>query len=199
MSSPEEALEALERGNARRTVAATAMNSESSRSHLMIQLKVVCKRKSSLVETRGKVLLCDLAGSERVKKSDVSGEMLKEAIEVNRSLTALGDVIEALTRAQKLKDDTRMAGSTGKRKAKKAGETVQIPYRNHRLTQMMQDSLGGTAKTLMLIALSPSESNLEESLMTLKYAHRAKMITNEVTRTTAVKSPAEPSKPPLSC
>merc|ERR1712019_49528 len=92
---------------------------------------------------------------ERLKKSMASGDMQKEAIEINKSLTALGDVIEGLTKKQK-----------------------SIPYRNHKLTQLLQDSLGGTAKTLMFVNCSPANSNLDETVMSLKYATRAKSIIN---------------------
>merc|ERR1719159_2243570 len=139
-----------------RAVAATAMNSESSRSHLIMMIKITTVNKSTNEQAKGKILLCDLAGSERLKKSEVSGDMQKEAIEINKSLTALGDVIEALTSKKK-----------------------QIPYRNHKLTQVMQDSLGGTAKTLMFVTCSPAESNTDETIMSLKYAARAKKITNQ--------------------
>merc|ERR1712217_941959 len=105
----------------------------------------------------GKILLCDLAGSERLKKSQVTEEAQKEAIQINKSLTALGDVIENLTKSSKV-----------------------IPYRNHKLTQLMQDSLGGTAKTLMFVNCSPASSNMEETMMSLQYAARAKKITNVV-------------------
>merc|ERR1719446_1400169 len=103
--------------------------------------------------------MCDLAGSERLKKSDVSGDMAKEAIEINKSLTALGDVIEALTKKQN-----------------------QIPYRNHKLTQCMQDSLGGSSKTLMFVNCSPASSNVDETSNALKYATRAKKVTNTATK-----------------
>merc|ERR1712078_797371 len=103
----------------------------------------------------GKITLCDLAGSERPKKSEVSGDALKEAIEINKSLSALGDVIEALTKGSK-----------------------NIPYRNHKLTMLMQDSLGGTAKTLMFVTCSPASFNQDETLMSLKWATRAKKIVN---------------------
>merc|ERR1719258_20839 len=103
--------------------------------------------------------MVDLAGSERLKKSEVEGSQQKEAIEINKSLTALGDVIESLTKKQK-----------------------QIPYRNHKLTQVMQDSLGGTAKTLMFVNCSPASSNVDETTMSLKYATRAKNVKNNAVR-----------------
>merc|ERR1719198_1181537 len=148
-------MKVLERGNDMRHVAATAMNSESSRSHLILIIKIVSVNKETHDQLRGKILMVDLAGSERLKKSEVSGDMQKEAIEINKSLTALGDVIEALTKKQK-----------------------QIPYRNHKLTQVMQDSLGGTAKTLMFVNCSPASSNVDETTMSLKYATRAKNVQN---------------------
>jgi len=151
----EELSDLLERGNKQRTVAATAMNSESSRSHLVLLIKIVSVNKETKDVARGKILICDLAGSERLKKSQVTEDMQKEAIEINKSLTALGDVIEGLTKGSKM-----------------------VPYRNHKLTQLMQDSLGGSAKTLMFVNCSPSSSNLDETVMSLKYATRAKKITN---------------------
>jgi hypothetical protein len=151
----------VEMGHQTRTVAATAMNSESSRSHLILTIKVLGVNKETKEKIQGKVLLVDLAGSERLKKSQVTGDMQKEAIEINKSLTALGDVMEALTQRHK-----------------------QVPYRNHKLTQVMQDSLGGKAKTLMFVNCSPAESNQEETHMSLKYASRAKKITKSVTKAT---------------
>jgi hypothetical protein len=129
----------------------TRMNLESSRSHVLFIMKVKRTNRERGCITRGKMLLVDLAGSERVKRSDVSGVGLKEAIEVNRSLTALADVIAALARGEK-----------------------HVPYRNHELTQVMQDSLGGSAKALMFTNLSPCESNREETLTSLKFAQRVK-------------------------
>merc|ERR1719469_1005683 len=131
------------------------MNSESSRSHLIQIIRIVSTNKETGDKMKGKILIVDLAGSERLKKSQTTADVQKESIEINKSLTALGDVIEALTKNQK-----------------------QIPYRNHLLTRVMQDSLGGSAKTLMFVNCSPASSNFEETLMSLKYATRAKKITN---------------------
>eukprot|EP00927_Polykrikos_kofoidii_P000448 TRINITY_DN10165_c1_g1_i1.p1 TRINITY_DN10165_c1_g1~~TRINITY_DN10165_c1_g1_i1.p1 ORF type:complete len:1315 (-),score=424.41 TRINITY_DN10165_c1_g1_i1:43-3945(-) len=150
-------LELLERGNKQRSIAATAMNSESSRSHLVIVIKIKSVNKKSKETASGKILLCDLAGSERLKKSMVEGSGQNEAIAINKSLTALGDVIEALSKGSKI-----------------------VPYRNHKLTHLMQDSLGGSAKTLMFVNCSPANSNSEETLMSLKYAQRAKKVQNTV-------------------
>ena len=159
--SAEELSDLLERGNRQRTVAATAMNSESSRSHLIFVIKIVRVSRETGQQTRGKILMCDLAGSERLKKSEVTGDMQKEAIEINKSLTALGDVIEGLTKGHK-----------------------HVPYRNHTLTQLMQDALGGSSKTLMFVNCSPAHSNADETIMALKYATRAKTVTNDAKRKT---------------
>lgn len=136
------------------------MNDKSSRSHLILIIKIVSVNRETKDQLVGKMLLCDLAGSERLKKSQVEDDAQKEAIEINKSLTALGDVIEALTKGSK-----------------------QIPHRNHKLTQLLQDSLGGTAKTLMFVNISPAGSNEDETRMSLKYATRAKGIKNKHTRT----------------
>jgi hypothetical protein len=159
--TPEELEHIMEEGERKRHTTATKMNSCSSRSHLLLSIIVECTIKDQQGETMvyGKITLCDLAGSERPKKSEVSGDALKEAIEINKSLSALGDVIEALTKGSK-----------------------SVPYRNHRLTMLMQDSLGGTAKTLMFVNCSPAGSNAEESITSMKWASRARQITNDVKR-----------------
>merc|ERR1719311_877588 len=117
----------------------------------MINIEVADK--ASARTRTGKITIVDLAGSERLGKSGVSGEAQKEAIEINKSLTALGDVMMAFTSRQKV-----------------------IPYRNSKLTQLMQDSLGGTAKTLMFVNVSPASSNTDETVQSLKYASRARCI-----------------------
>lgn len=145
----------LDRGLAQRRVAASTMNIKSSRSHLVFTIRVTSVNPATRETFSGKILLCDLGGSERLKKTEAAGDQRKEAIEINKSLTALGDVIEAIARKQR-----------------------QIPYRNHKLTQIMQDSLGGTAKTLMFVNCSPAWSNINETVMSLTYAARTKRITN---------------------
>jgi len=149
----------LTAGTARRRVAATAMNTESSRSHSILTIRISSRNNETGEGLYSKILLCDLAGSERLKKYDYFDDVQKEGIEINKSLTALGDVIEALTKRQS-----------------------QIPYRNHKLTQVMSDSLGGSAKTLMFVNCSPSNSNSNETLMSLRFSSRAKRVTNQVTR-----------------
>ncbi|KAG9154695.1 hypothetical protein Leryth_019043, partial [Lithospermum erythrorhizon] len=113
----------------------------------------------------------DLAGSERVKKSGSAGSQLKEAQSINKSLSALGDVISAL--------------ATGNQ---------HIPYRNHKLTLLMSDSLGGNAKTLMFVNLSPAESNLDETYNSLLYASRVRSIVNDPSRNVSSKEVARLKK-----
>lgn len=104
----------------------------------------------------------DLAGSERIKKTGAVGNTLKEGININMGLLSLGNVISALTEPQK-------NGAAKK----------HIPYRDSKLTRILQDSLGGNSNTLMIACVSPAESNFEESLNTLKYASRARRIKNK--------------------
>mmetsp|Transcript_36270 Transcript_36270/g.84372 ORF Transcript_36270/g.84372 Transcript_36270/m.84372 type:complete len:242 (+) Transcript_36270:177-902(+) len=152
-------LKAIADGQERRHVASTKMNADSSRSHLIFTIAIEsCNKKTKQVAT-GKLTLCDLAGSERLKRTEVTGEQVKEAQSINKSLSALGDVIEALTKNSK-----------------------HVPYRNHKLTQLLSDSLGGNAKTLMFVNCSPALGNAEETGAALGYATRAKLIMNKVER-----------------
>jgi len=146
-------------GFEKRHVSATKMNSDSSRSHLIVSILVHVTDNGTKNQCMGKITLCDLAGSERIKKSEATGEQIKEAVSINKSLSALGDVIEALTSNQK-----------------------HIPYRNHKLTEVMSDSLGGNAKTLMFVNCSPAKGNTTEIAGSLGYATRAKQITNQVNK-----------------
>ncbi|ESQ31065.1 hypothetical protein EUTSA_v10003527mg [Eutrema salsugineum] len=156
ISTLEELRMIIERGSERRHVSGTNMNEESSRSHLILSVVIESIDLQTQSTARGKLSFVDLAGSERVKKSGSAGCQLKEAQSINKSLSALGDVIGAL--------------SSGNQ---------HIPYRNHKLTMLMSDSLGGNAKTLMFVNVSPAESNLDETYNSLLYASRVRTIVND--------------------
>lgn len=149
----------FEMGSKNRHVASTKMNSESSRSHLIIGILIESRSKSTGQVLKGKLSLVDLAGSERAAKTGAGAEQLKEAMSINKSLSALGDVISALSSEQSF-----------------------VPYRNNKLTMLMQDSLGGNAKTLMFVNISPADYNADESVVSLTYAARVKLITNDATK-----------------
>ena len=159
VNSPEELYAYFQQGNTFRHTSSTKMNDTSSRSHLVFGVLIDVTNEETQQRTVGKLSLVDLAGSERVSKTDASAERLKEGRAINKSLTALGDVISALS----------------------SGET-HVPYRNNKLTMLMSDSLGGTAKTLMFVNVSPADYNREETLMSLYYAARVKLIKNEPTK-----------------
>ncbi|MCO5550527.1 hypothetical protein L7F22_004014 [Adiantum nelumboides] len=150
VNSIEDVLELMSLGHKNRAVGSTAMNERSSRSHSVLTVHVKGIDKTSRDVFRGCLHLVDLAGSERVDKSDVTGDRLREAQHINKSLSALGDVIAAL-----------------------AQKSQHIPYRNSKLTQLLQDSLGGQAKTLMFVHVSPDEDSYGETISTLKFAERA--------------------------
>jgi len=151
----------LEKASEGRVTAATAMNARSSRSHAIFTLGVEAKPKSDPKNvTVSKFHLVDLAGSERQKKTKAKGDRLKEGININMGLLSLGNVISALG------DENRGANS-------------HIPYRDSKLTRLLQDSLGGNSHTLMIACVSPADSNLEETVSTLRYADRARKIKNK--------------------
>ncbi|CAM4626221.1 unnamed protein product [Caretta caretta] len=150
----------LEQGNNSRTVASTAMNSQSSRSHAIFTISIEQRKKCDKNNSfRCKLHLVDLAGSERQKKTKAEGDRLKEGININRGLLCLGNVISALG------DENKKGGF--------------VPYRDSKLTRLLQDSLGGNSHTLMIACVSPADSNLEETLNTLRYADRARKIKNK--------------------
>mmetsp|Transcript_43650 Transcript_43650/g.100706 ORF Transcript_43650/g.100706 Transcript_43650/m.100706 type:complete len:911 (+) Transcript_43650:47-2779(+) len=157
---PAELLRCLEKGTMLRTTAATNMNEASSRSHAIFSVIVEQRSQATGAVTAAKVRFADLAGSERAKKSGTVGERFKEGVCINQGLLALGNVISAL-------GDPRLHRS-------------HVPYRDSKLTRMLQDSLGGNSRTLMLACVSPSMYNMAETLNTLKYANRAKNIKNKV-------------------
>ncbi|KAM9343069.1 kinesin-like protein KIF3B [Pholidichthys leucotaenia] len=147
-------------GNQNRSVGATNMNEHSSRSHAIFVITVECSELGVDGENHirvGKLNLVDLAGSERQTKTGAQGERLKEATKINLSLSALGNVISALV----------------------DGKSSHIPYRDSKLTRLLQDSLGGNARTVMVANIGPASYNVEETLTTLRYANRAKNIKNK--------------------
>ncbi|WZZ79857.1 hypothetical protein YC2023_100429 [Brassica napus] len=149
VSTTSDVISLMNLGQKNRAVSATAMNDRSSRSHSCLTVHVQGRDLTSGATLRGTMHLVDLAGSERVDKSEVTGDRLKEAQHINKSLSALGDVIASLSQ-----------------------KNNHIPYRNSKLTQLLQDSLGGQAKTLMFIHISPEVDTLGETLSTLKFAER---------------------------
>ncbi|KAK3519458.1 hypothetical protein QTP70_029775, partial [Hemibagrus guttatus] len=147
-------------GNQNRSVGATNMNEHSSRSHAIFVITVECSELGLDGENHirvGKLNLVDLAGSERQTKTGAQGERLKEATKINLSLSALGNVISALV----------------------DGKSTHIPYRDSKLTRLLQDSLGGNARTVMVANIGPASYNVEETLTTLRYSNRAKNIKNK--------------------
>eukprot|EP00930_Biecheleria_cincta_P047822 TRINITY_DN33220_c0_g1_i1.p1 TRINITY_DN33220_c0_g1~~TRINITY_DN33220_c0_g1_i1.p1 ORF type:complete len:807 (+),score=190.32 TRINITY_DN33220_c0_g1_i1:227-2647(+) len=159
VKSVTEMLSAMDLGQARRQVGATAMNADSSRSHSIFTVTVESGSFDGAGVKAGKLNLVDLAGSERQGKTGATGKRAKEGIKINLSLSALGNVISALSK----------------------GGKGHIPYRDSKLTRLLQSSLGGNTKTTMLIALSPADYNYEETLTTLRYGQRAKDIKNKPT------------------
>ncbi|XP_070583532.1 chromosome-associated kinesin KIF4-like isoform X2 [Erythrolamprus reginae] len=150
----------LEQGNNSRTVASTAMNTQSSRSHAIFTMIVEQKQKANQdLCYLSKLHLVDLAGSERQKKTKAEGDRLREGISINKGLLCLGNVISAL-------------GDEAKR-------GTFVPYRDSKLTRLLQDSLGGNSHTLMIACVSPADYNMEETLNTLRYADRARKIKNK--------------------
>ncbi|PTB72205.1 kinesin [Trichoderma longibrachiatum ATCC 18648] len=137
----------LEEAQRNRSVAATKANERSSRSHSVFILKLVGENSATGERCEGTLNLVDLAGSERLKHSQVEGDRMKETQNINKSLSCLGDVIEALGRG-----------------------SGHIPYRNSKLTHLLQYSLGGNSKTLMFVMVSPLETHLKETLTSLRFA-----------------------------
>lgn len=150
----------IEQGNKHKSIAATSMNAVSSRAHTIVELcfKHTYKNETGSVMQRESIInLIDLAGSERVSKSQTTGQQFKEGVAINQSLNSLGNCISALCK-------------------KSEDASVRIPYRDSNLTKLLMNTLGGNSKTIMIAAISPSENNYPESLSTLRYADRAKQI-----------------------
>lgn len=175
VESSDHCMRLLEKGTLCRTTGSTLMNAHSSRSHAVFTLSMIQHiptqtEVATEEETNNQPTECDirrsyfhfvdLAGSERQKRTQAEGKRLKEGIEINKGLLALGNVISAL-------GDEKKRGK------------VHVPYRDSKLTRMLQDSLGGNSRTLMIACVSPADYNFEESLNALKYANRARNIQNK--------------------
>jgi len=147
-----EVMDNMDQGFMNRATAMTKMNPESSRSHCVTMLKVI-KRCSNGSVTEAKIKMVDLAGSEKTSKTEATGNRLKEAMMINSSLTALSKVLKALCEGAKF-----------------------IPYRDSKLTRLLSDALGGNSKTSLICAASPCAYNCEETMSTLRFGQRAKMV-----------------------
>ncbi|KAM9832310.1 kinesin-like protein KIFC3 [Neosynchiropus ocellatus] len=153
VQSPEDINRVFELGHMNRATACTNLNEHSSRSHALLIINVSGYNCTTGNSTQGKLNLVDLAGSERIGKSGAEGSRLREAQCINKSLSALGDVINALR-----------------------SKHSHVPFRNSRLTYLLQDSLSGDSKTLMMVQVSPLASNMSESVCSLKFAQRVRSI-----------------------
>ena len=151
-----EAKRVLKEGGERRAAAATAMNDRSSRSHAVFEVRVETRRRGDAATRRGRFMLADLAGSESAGRTNESGNARRrEARTINQSLLALGQVISALSEQKK---------------------SDHVPYRDSKLTRLLQDSLGGTAATVLIACVAPTLASREETLSTLRYADRASRV-----------------------
>lgn len=159
VDSEQRMLQLIEQGNVLRTCGSTSMNEHSSRSHSVFQVRVHQKDLESKTSVFAKINLVDLAGSERAARTGATGARLTEGANINQSLSALGNVINALAEVSR----------TGKR--------LFVPFRNSKLTRVLQESLGGNSLTSMLATVSPCSSSFEETVSTLRYADRAKVRT----------------------
>ncbi|XP_050551937.1 kinesin-like protein Klp68D isoform X2 [Spodoptera frugiperda] len=157
--SAAEMVRVMRAGNRNRAAGRTDMNEHSSRSHAVFLVTVeTAHRKTNRIRV-GKLNLVDLAGSERQRKTGASAERLREASRINQALSSLGNVISAL-----------------------AENSPHVPYRDSKLTRILQDSLGGNSKTIMIANIGPASYNYDETITTLRYAHRAKAIKNKPVR-----------------
>ncbi|KAK3251889.1 kinesin-like protein [Cymbomonas tetramitiformis] len=164
---------AQQEATSRRATFATNMNEHSSRSHYLLSVNVQTINNLTGAVYLGKLHLVDLAGSERISKTGAEGSRLKEAQAINKSLSALGDVISSL-----------------------ASKDKHIPYRNSKLTYLLQDSLGGNSKCLMFCQVSPSEEQMEETQCSLEFASRVRSVELGQAATSQKGAPAKKSSRP---
>lgn len=182
VSSQQEVAGHMNYASDRRVVASTNMNSTSSRSHAICTLRVTSQSRAadgSCNEIKSKLTLVDLAGSERAKRTGAEGSRMKEGININKGLFVLGQVVSCLSQ---LADQSSSASNS---------QHQHIPYRDSKLTRLLQDSLGGNSRTIMVACVSPADSNTEESINTLRYASRARSIQNSAVKN-IVEAPLSP-------
>lgn len=178
VSSQFEVEEHMSQASDRRVVASTHMNATSSRSHAICTLRVTTRSTASdgsSNETVSKLTLVDLAGSERAKRTGAEGSRMKEGININKGLFVLGQVVSCLSQ---LGDQS----SSPTAHSSSHHHHHHIPYRDSKLTRLLQDSLGGNSRTIMVACVSPADSNTEESINTLRYASRARSIQNSAVK-----------------
>lgn len=156
ISSPDEVYQLIEIARNCRSTATTNMNERSSRSHMIFILTVSQDNTADLSAKTGKLYLVDLAGSEKISKTGAEGKVLDEAKKINASLTTLGKVINSLT----------------------DGKSTHIPYRESKLTRVLQESLGGNSKTSLIVTCSPHPNNMAETISSLRFGISAKKIKN---------------------
>ncbi|TNN51236.1 Kinesin heavy chain isoform 5C [Liparis tanakae] len=183
VSSPDEVMDVIDEGKANRHVAVTNMNEHSSRSHSIFLINIKQENMETELKLSGKLYLVDLAGSEKVpplpqthvliphavSKTGAEGAVLDEAKNINKSLSALGNVIAALSE-----------GTVSPSKRMKLAQKTHVPYRDSKMTRILQDSLGGNCRTTIIICCSPSVYNEAETKSTLMFGQRAKTIKNTV-------------------
>jgi hypothetical protein len=160
------AMEVLQHGLRYRATAATSSNAYSSRSHAIALVTIQTKSLETLIETKAQLYLVDLAGSERVAKTEASGLRLDEATSINLSLHALGNVITALSL----------------RKTSRKQANMHVPFRDSKLTRLLENSLGGNALTFVCLTVSPNSFNDQETLSTMRFGAKAKLVTTKPRR-----------------
>jgi hypothetical protein len=168
VQSETEVSAAMARGQASRSVGKTKANEHSSRSHSVLMINVACHNAATHTHTVGRLCLVDLAGSERIAKTGATGETLKEAQNINKSLSALGNVISALRAKQDSGGNKDSKGSSS--------SSSHVPYRDSKLTYLLQDSLGADNKTLVIVQVSPEQKDVQETVCSLTFGQRARNV-----------------------
>lgn len=181
VDSPNEVSQLMESAATKRATASTHMNAVSSRSHAICTLTVTIaplpidsngdSEDQPGEEVRSKLTLVDLAGSERIKRTGAEGSRMKEGININKGLFVLGQVVSSLSELGQQQNSEYVPPNN-----------MHIPYRDSKLTRLLQDSLGGNSQTILVACVSPADSNVEESINTLRYAQRARNIKNSAVR-----------------